>query len=358
MVISAIDNKHFKLLYGFMRSCQCHRIVLLVVALLLMVVIINLLPVGSDRPLHMGKPERYDDEVDFRIIVLAYNRPKSLQKCLEHLAELDTLGDRVAVEIWIDRSRDGTFDTRTWDVAEDFRIGERSSGLAHVRVHVQRNHSYIIGQWVNTWRPHENRRELAVILEDDVDLSPCAYKWLKAVNGRFGSWPEVAGYTLQSENVNYVRENYYTPLTGPQTDPVFLYQLIGTWGFSPHPEHWRRFQDWFHLVWDDPNFRPYVPGTELNVWYRNYERRGLTYSMWEMFFVYYCHINDLYIVYSNLRAYTGRGDVFLDVHRQEPGLHATSRSRNEDTSSFLMKTWNPDYVKFPDTVTKYTLLDK
>ncbi len=50
-----------------------------------------------------GVPCQYPDELDFRIIVLTYNRPDSLSKCLSHIAKLDTLGDKVGVDIWIDR---------------------------------------------------------------------------------------------------------------------------------------------------------------------------------------------------------------------------------------------------------------
>ena len=356
MAVSALVSKQWKFLCGVLRSCQSYRIFLVGVGLLIVVVVINLLPVGSDRPEYMGVPHLYDDDIDFRIVVLAYNRPDSLRKCLARIAELDTLGDRVGVDIWIDRSRrDGTFDTRTWDVAQDFRWSAIGSRFAHVRVRVHRNHTYIIGQWVNTWRPRENTRELALILEDDVDLSPFAYRWLKSAHEYFDPWPEVAGITLQMENVNFVRENHYSPASGPSSDPAFLYQLIGTWGFSPHPAHWRSFQDWFHDVWKDPEFRPYLPGTELNVWYRKYERAGAMYSMWEMYFIYYCHKHDLYIVYPNLRSFAGREDVLLDTHRQEPGLHASSRAAQK--SSLLMRTWKPEYVKFSNAVTKYHLED-
>jgi len=32
------------------------------------------------------------------------------------------------------------------------------------------------------------------------------------------------------------------PLAGPKNDTAFMYKCLGTWGFSPKPLHWRRFQ--------------------------------------------------------------------------------------------------------------------
>ena len=55
--------------------------------------------------------------------------------------------------------------------------------VGEVRVHVHSEHVGIYGQWIYTWRPWPNTQEIAVFLEDDVDMSIYAYRWLKAVVG-------------------------------------------------------------------------------------------------------------------------------------------------------------------------------
>jgi len=67
-----------------------------------------------------GKPCTYADVVDFRVIVLTFNRADSLSKLLRSLDTLVLDGDFAAVEIWIDRDRNGSFDQRTFDVASKF----------------------------------------------------------------------------------------------------------------------------------------------------------------------------------------------------------------------------------------------
>lgn len=68
-----------------------------------------------------GKPCEYKDEVDLRIIVMTYRRQQSLKKCLDSLLTLLTDGDRISVEVWVDRSLDGVVDYDTVQIAESFK---------------------------------------------------------------------------------------------------------------------------------------------------------------------------------------------------------------------------------------------
>ena len=52
----------------------------------------------------------------------------------------------------------------------------------------------------------------------------------------------------------------------------FLYKLVGTWGFSPHPRQWRRFIRWFRNI-DSETFDPYVPGLITSDWYHIHVRQ-------------------------------------------------------------------------------------
>lgn len=50
----------------------------------------------------------YPDEVDLRIIAMGATRAESLTQALNSINSLETMGDRVAVEVWLDRLKDGT----------------------------------------------------------------------------------------------------------------------------------------------------------------------------------------------------------------------------------------------------------
>ena len=79
-----------------------------------------------------GKPCTYSDVVDFRVIVITFNRAISLSKLLRSLNTLLLDGDSAALEIWIDRNRKNNVDQRTLEVASAF-----SWKIGPTRVHVQ-----------------------------------------------------------------------------------------------------------------------------------------------------------------------------------------------------------------------------
>ena len=69
---------------------------------------------------HTGYPCQYPSETDFRIIVLTFNRPSSLHKCLNHIKQLETSAERIVVDIWLDRNLSGEINHNSLDVALDF----------------------------------------------------------------------------------------------------------------------------------------------------------------------------------------------------------------------------------------------
>ena len=80
-----------------------------------------------------GTPCEYVDRVDLRVIVITYNRPKSLQKLLRSLDDLELDGSSAALEIWIDRDRkSGNVNKQTLEAASAFTWKG-----GPVRVHVQ-----------------------------------------------------------------------------------------------------------------------------------------------------------------------------------------------------------------------------
>jgi len=62
------------------------------------------------------------------------------------------------------------------------------------RVHIQKAHVGIYGQWIDTWRPHDDADdELALFLEDDCSISKYAYRWICVVFRADGHRRDFAG---------------------------------------------------------------------------------------------------------------------------------------------------------------------
>jgi len=100
-----------------------------------------------------------------------------------------------------------------------------------------------MGQWIDTWRPPGNTdAELGLILEDDISVSPFAYRWLRAVHRAYRNRSDYVGSTLQSDEVRVLSKSPKRAIIAPKNDTVLMYKCLGTWGFAPRPLHWRRFQ--------------------------------------------------------------------------------------------------------------------
>jgi hypothetical protein len=203
-----------------------------------------LLPTNSVADCRTGKPcDNYTDVVDFRIIVLTYNRHASLLKLLQSLDDLELDGDRAVIEIWIDVDVQGVANEETLKAAEHFNWKKGPK-----RVHVQSSHAGIMGQWIDTWRPRPDSTEIGLLLEDDISVSPMAYRWLKAVHKGMANRTDFVGATLTSDQMGILAFGPRGPLAGPKNDTLLMYKGFGTWGFSPKLEHWRRFQVGQHTL--------------------------------------------------------------------------------------------------------------
>ena len=84
---------------------------------------------------------------------------------------METDGDTAVMEIWLDRDVAGRVHNETRAVAMAFAWARGPT-----RVHVQDAHAGPYGQWINSWRPKRNDTELALFVEDDIDVSPFAYR--------------------------------------------------------------------------------------------------------------------------------------------------------------------------------------
>ena len=304
---------------------------------------------GRENPVsyHPKLPYVYPEEVDLRLIVLTFRRASSLSKLLASLDRLETDGDEVRLEIWIDRQDvAGGVDPDTLRIARTF-----SWSRGATRVHVHDRHVGICAQWIDTWRPKSGGgRELALILEDDLSVSPYAYRWLRAAHRKYGSRTDVAGYTIQSEQVN--RADGGGPLRRPRRQAAFLYKLLGSWGFAPHPDSWLAFQDWYHLARRDANFRPYVDKAPLiTKWYKAFELKNRHETMWTIWHVYYCDEHDLFTVYNNIATIAGSDAVLLAANRMEAGLHF--QNKGAENTKNLLEVWSDEYIDLPDDPVRY-----
>ena len=164
----------------------------------------------------------WSGHLDLRIICIVFNRGFSLSRLLKSLNTVDYLGEKVLLEVFIDRSKkDNSIHTNTYIAASKFKFKH-----GDYRVHNHTRHVGIYGQWMATWKPAPNSKEIALILEDDVTVSPQIYRWLKNVHKKYDYRADIAGYSLQGRSIkhNYASAGF---LIAPFRQICMLYPIVG-----------------------------------------------------------------------------------------------------------------------------------
>ncbi|KAI0924549.1 hypothetical protein AcW2_005410 [Taiwanofungus camphoratus] len=103
------------------------------------------------------------------ISVITNNRPHSLTRLLSSLSSARYFGDTLNLRINIEQ----TADAETLQVVDDFQW-VRGGLFIHHRI----IHGGLLPAIVESWYPHSND-SYGLILEDDVELSPLFYAWIK-----------------------------------------------------------------------------------------------------------------------------------------------------------------------------------
>lgn len=222
----------------------------------------------------------------FRIIVLTWRRPSSLQRLLESLNEADYLFHSVSLEIHIDFDAERTEDWRkTIEIAKGFTF---KFGPTTVLTASQPGN--LVGAWWNAW-PHPMQcGGRAIILEDDLKVSKFWFKYVTIMWNSYARRNDMAGITLQrlatraTDSAKIEVYNAHQP---------FLYKMFGSWGFSPSARRWQQFMDLVHTV-DQNTFNFDVPGIVTTSWGHTLNSGG---TFWESIWIWMAYHLNLYTLY-------------------------------------------------------------
>eukprot|EP00505_MAST-04D_sp_SCG-Rhode-Island_P000097 Stramenopile-MAST_4_protein_97 len=292
-------------------------------------------------------PDYLKKKVALRIIVLTMNRVGSLSRLLRSLREADYVGDRVDLDIFIDKPDGKPIDEDILNVAKATRwdFGKKT-------IHENEENKGLAYQWINAWERsvdgglkisgNQETTERAVILEDDLKVSVHFWKWLKKCHDTYLNRPDFAGCTLQRASL--CLKACPNLKGGPVPDKTnFMYPLVGSWGFSPNIEHWVNFRNWY-LDFTQHNSKPYVPGLTPTSWYKQFEKQGRCPGkkcMWTMHHIKYSWTHkDKFCVY--LKAPNGQT---LATNYQEPGLHYKGKPKIDAPT---LEQWSEELAQFSE----------
>lgn len=114
---------------------------------------------------------------EITLSVITNNRPQSLQRLLDSIQHTLFYGDRVNIRINMDQ----TSDPETMHVVQDFEWLHGDVFLHHRVIH-----GGLLPAVIESWYPHCDD-SYGLLLEDDIELSPLSYAWVKMTLLRYKS---------------------------------------------------------------------------------------------------------------------------------------------------------------------------
>ncbi|KAG8719876.1 hypothetical protein FRC08_001800 [Ceratobasidium sp. 394] len=216
------------------------------------------------------------------LAVITHDRPWSLTRLLNSIKRAHYFGDTVNIVINLEQ----TADLETRHIAETFSMNLNGG---HVTVRHRIVYAGLMAAVVESWHPRGNH-SYGVILEDDVELSPMFYAWVKfcilryRYDARNNQSSQLYGVSLYQPKVTELRmegrrpfdpKDIFAKLQLEHAHTPYLSQVPCSWGAVYFPEHWREFQRYLALRLSEhsmPVSDLVVPDLRSNKWSRSWKK--------------------------------------------------------------------------------------
>ena len=143
----------------------------------------------------------------FTIVVICFNRPKSLKRLLKSLNRIKTYGDEITLYISVDNAK--KFDINNEEVKKiaksfEWKYGNKVIDIKDKNLGLK-NHVIECGNLTNKF-------DNLIVLEDDLLVSPLIYEYSKQVVDFYDNDERIAGYGLYKYPKNQYANRIFEPL--------------------------------------------------------------------------------------------------------------------------------------------------
>lgn len=223
------------------------------------------------------------------VVVMAYNRPASLQRLLNSLLRA-TYPVEVPLIISIDKSK--TDAVRQFAEAFDWPFGVKKV-IAHADNLGLRAHSLACGDLTQQYG-------YVIFLEDDVFVAPGFYQYALEAIKHYGNHSRVVGASLYS--FQYYEQAAIPFIPIQEDSAVYFLQFFASWGTILFGKPWKKFRAWYD---QSPQILPHdrLPEGVKKYW---------SEKSWSKYFLKFLVENDLYYAYPK---------VSLCTNFSDPGEH-------------------------------------
>ena len=231
------------------------------------------------------------------IVVVAFNRPKSLQRLLRFLAEARYPDKDVTLIISIDKGKN----QNVLDIANAFIWEHGNKIVDYQKENLKlRKHILKCGNWSKEYGS-------VIVLEDDLIVSPYFYLYAMQTLEFSATKSYIGGISLYNHRWNV---NVSEPFEiSDDCYDTWYFQFASSWGEAWTYEQWKDFKKWYIINEDKDLHSSSMPEFVAN-WSK---------SSWLKYFIKYLIENDKYFIYPKKS---------LTSNFSDAGTHVNSDNTN------------------------------
>lgn len=274
------------------------------------------------------------------MVVITDRRPHSLSRLLQSAAKSVYVGDQADLMIHMEQSADRV--TRMLVNSFIWRHGQKT-----IRHRIRKGG--LMPAIVESWYP-SNNDEYAVLLEDDIEVSPLFYVWSKYAILKYRySGNNEASRLMYGISLYAPRNLELVPAGRVTFDPnsvllpagyaehmPYASQVPCSWGGVYFPEHWREFHSYLvrrledlSLPKDHQHRLISVPGSRSDKWKKS----------WKKYFIELVYLRAYVMLYPNFEEF----EAFSTNH-VEFGTHVKSEKRQSVIGTFMVPLMQRDTI--------------
>lgn len=268
-------------------------------------------------------------------MIITDRRPHSLSRLIRSASNAHYMGDKVSLSINMEQTADKV--TRLIVANAPWPHGSKN-----VRHRIRKGG--LMPAIVESWYP-TNNDDYAIFLEDDVEVSPYFYLWVKysILRYRYGDPTDksdllfgISLYSPRNTEMGMEGRRLFHPdwvLNATSLDPrtPFLLQVPCSWGAVYFPEHWREFHEYVTARLVDlengARLNISVPESRSNRWKNS----------WKRYFIEMIYLRGYTMLYPNFQNFTS-----FSTNHLEFGTHV--KHERKAIEQFLVPLMETDSI--------------
>ncbi|KAK5830732.1 Anion exchange 4 [Gossypium arboreum] len=264
--------------------------------------------------------------------IITQSRAPSLRRLLKSLSDAYYIGDEIPISF----NMDSKVDEATIKVVDSF---EWLHGPKTLRRRIIQGG--LIRAVSESWYPTSDD-DFGLLLEDDIEVSPYYYLWIKYALLAYHydpqvSLPELSSISLYTPRlVEVVKER---PSWNPteffnriHPNTPYLHQLPCSWGAVFFPKHWREFYVYMNMRFtEDAKANPVqIPKSRTNGWQ----------ASWKKFLIDMMYLRGYVSLYPNFP-----NQASFSTNHMEPGAHISAKDNvvRHDKADFEVPLLTEDF---------------